>query len=80
MNEYSNFNDVADPELQSWNRASMAFNIASDEGVAKMKEYVGQFSDADRVAISAIYKRIKNDGYEFTRAAVSRGYKVRAAG
>lgn len=77
IEEYSNFNDVNDVELKAWNRAAVAFNIAADEGLVKMKEYVGQFSDEDRVLISATFKRIKDDGYERTRAAISRGYQSR---
>lgn len=74
LEEYHNFNDIEDQELRAWNRCAVAFNIAADESVELMRTYLGQFDKEDRVAISDTYKRIKNDGYELTRAAVSRRF------
>lgn len=77
VNEYHNFTNLADAELQAWNRTAVSFNIAADEGVAKMKEYLSQFSKEENVAVQAMITRIKNDGYEQTRTAVNRGYQER---
>lgn len=70
--EYSNFNDIADANLQAWNRCSVAFNVAADDSMAKMREYLGQFSEAAREAINNMFERVKTDGYEKTKASVSR--------
>lgn len=72
LEEYHTFNDIDDVELRAWNRCSVAFNIAADESIQLMKEYVSQFDNQARTDIADMYKRIKNDGYELTRAAVSR--------
>lgn len=77
VNDYYNFNDVNDVELKAWNRASVFFNIMADEGVALSKEYMNQFSKDDRAAILAIFGRVKNDGYEFTRKSINRDYQAR---
>lgn len=77
VNEYHNFNDINDGELRAWNRASVAFNILADEGLETMKDYLAQFSDEDKQAIKTVIRRVKNDGYESTRSAVSRGYQNR---
>lgn len=74
LNEYHNFNDVEDTELRAWNRCAVAFNIAADESMDMMRQYLGQFDKVARKNISDVYTRIKNDGYEFTRAAVSRRF------
>lgn len=75
VNEYHNFNDVTHVELRAWNRASVAFNILADEGQEMMKEYISQFSDEDKQAIKTVIGRVKNDGYERTRTAVSRNFQ-----
>lgn len=74
LEEYHTFNDVEDQELRAWNRCAVAFNIAADESIELMREYLEQFGKEARTDISNIYKRIKDDGYEFTRAAVSRRF------
>jgi hypothetical protein len=76
LEEYHTFNDVEDQELRAWNRCAVAFNIAADESIELMREYLNQFNNAARTDISNMYKRIKNDGYEFTRAAVSRRFNA----
>lgn len=76
IEEYHTFNDVEDRELRAWNRCAVAFNIAADESVDLMRKYLEQFSKDERTDISNMYKRIKNDGYELTRAAVSRRFNA----
>lgn len=74
LEEYHTFNDVEDQELTAWNRCAVAFNIAADESIELMRDYLNQFSKEARTNIANMYKRIKDDGYEFTRAAVSRRF------
>jgi len=76
LEEYHNFMDVEDVELRSWNRCAVIFNIAADEAEGMWKEYFAQFNEEDQKSIRKMYQRIKNDGYEFTRAAVSRRYNA----
>jgi len=78
IDEYHAFNDVEDRELRAWNRCAVAFNIAADESIDTMRKYISQFSNEDRTDISEMYKRIKNEGYERTRASVSRRFNNEA--
>lgn len=77
VNEYHNFNDVQDKELQAWNRTCVAFNIATDEGLKVMSEYMNQFSEEERQAVKDMITRVKNDGYECTRTAINRDFQAR---
>jgi len=76
LNEYHTFADVDDRELRAWNRCAVAFNILADENRDLMNEYLAQFSEEDKWDIHNMYERIKNDGYQQTRAAVSRNYNA----
>jgi len=76
LNEYHTFADIDDDELRAWNRCAVAFNIRADEGPEVCEEYLKQFSDDDRRFISNMFLRIQYDGYEITRAAVSRNYNA----
>lgn len=66
------FNDITNPELRTWNRCAMIFNIMKDKGVKEGTAYAGSFTVAERKDISEMYERITRDGYEQTRAAINR--------
>lgn len=66
------FNDITNPDLRVWNRCAMIFNIMKDQDVKTATKYAGGFSETERNDISNMFNRIKNDGYEQTRAAINR--------
>lgn len=66
------FNDITNPELRTWNRCAMIFNLMKDKGVQHATKYAGSFSLSERNEISRMYERITRDGYEKTRAAINR--------
>lgn len=78
LEEYHTFMDIEDVELRAWNRCAVIFNIVADEEDAKTmwRDYFNQFTEEDQNSIRKMYQRIKNDGYELTRAAVSRRYNA----
>lgn len=66
------FNDITDPELRTWNRCAMIFNIMKDQDPKTAAKYAGSFTLEERNQISEMYARITRDGYERTRAAINR--------
>jgi hypothetical protein len=66
------FNDITNPELRTWNRCAMIFNIMKDKGIKEGAAYAGSFSMLEREEISKMYERINRDGYERTRAEINR--------
>lgn len=63
--------DIKDVELRAWNRCAAIFNIAKDD-MKEAAKYAGSFVEAERDDISKMFERIKKDGYDTTRAAISR--------
>lgn len=68
----STFNDIANAELRAWNRCSMIFNIAKDKTIKEAVAYAAQFTQEAKDEISNMFNAIKKDGYEFTKARISR--------
>lgn len=66
------FTDITNPELRTWNRCAMIFNLMKDKTVKDATTYAGQFSLSERNDISKMYERITRDGYERTRAEINR--------
>ena len=71
------FDDIADRELRAWNRASMGFNIGADEGKDAMVRYFSQFSNEDKMDVNAVFKRVREEGYNAVRSDVSRRLQAR---
>lgn len=72
MTKFNLFNDVDNTELRTWNRCAMIFNIGASHGPKAMASYAENFSKEDRQRITAMFNRIEQDGYEKTKAAMSR--------
>ena len=66
------FNGVKNVTLRDWNRCSIFFNLCGSEGVDAGKVYAKQVPMDERQGMWDMFKRIKDEGYEFTRAAVNR--------
>jgi len=66
------FTDITNPELRTWNRCAMIFNVMKEKGVKAATKYAGSFTETERNQISEMYQRITRDGYEQTRAAINR--------
>jgi hypothetical protein len=66
------FTDITDPELRTWNRCAMIFNLMKDQDTKTAIKYAGSFTETERNQISEMYQRITRDGYERTRAAINR--------
>lgn len=68
----STFNDIANPELRAWNRCSMIFNISKDKTIKEAVAYAAQFTQEAKDEISNMFNTIKKDGYEATKARISK--------
>lgn len=66
------FNDIQNAELRAWNRCSVIFNISKDKTIKEAVAYAAQFTQEAKDDISNMFNAIKKDGYEFTKARVSR--------
>ena len=76
MNQVAdNFNSVEHYPLRTFNRAAMAFNLREDAGEHACQEYLDQFVDADKKALSIMFHYIKGMGVTAVRAAVMKGLK-----
>ena len=74
MNQVAdNFNTVKHYPLRTFNRAAMAFNLLEDGGEYACQEYLDQFVDEDKKAISILYMYIDKIGLDKVRAAVMKG-------
>lgn len=73
MTKFNTFDDIENPELRTWNRCATIFNVGASHGPKAMNAYAENFSVEDRQEISRMFKRIEDNGYEATKAAVNRG-------
>lgn len=67
----STFNDVENTLLQTYNRAQMALNIASENGVDDLRVYFNQFSDTERAGIFTMLLAIKRDPEDTRRQVLA---------
>ncbi len=70
--KYNTFNDVKPELLRAWNRAAMFYNIMADRSKAEAQEYILNFSKEEIVEVYSIFKEVELNGYEATRAYISR--------
>lgn len=68
---YSLFNDIQDARLRVWNRCSVIFNLAKDQGPQEARMYADQFDDVEKKQIQAMFNLISVQGYEATRRTVA---------
>lgn len=66
------FTEITNPDLRTWNRCAMIFNIMKDKDAKAAAKYAGTFSLQERKEISEMYERIRLNGYESTRADINR--------
>ena len=66
------FNDIQNAELRAWNRCSVIFNLSKDKTIKEAVAYAAQFTQEAKDEISNMFNTIKKDGYEVTKARVSR--------
>lgn len=67
----SNFNDIENPRLRNYNRATFAMNLAQDKGVDDVRAYFGQFNDQERAAILIMLTAIRQDPEETKRLVIN---------
>lgn len=67
----SNFNDIENPRLRNYNRATYAMNLAQDKGVDDVRAYFGQFNDQERAAILIMLTAIRQDPEETKRLVIN---------
>ena len=58
--------------LRDWNRCAIFFNLYRDEGKGSAQAYARRIPKEETEGMMTMYKRIANEGYDFTRAAVNR--------
>lgn len=66
MTNFNTFEDVQNTLLRSYNRAVFAVNLIEDGQNDACKEYIGSFSKAEQLAISAILIALRKFGSEET--------------
>lgn len=57
----TNFNDIENVMLKTYNRAQMALNIFSDNGSEDVEKYFAQFSDVERAGILTMLLAIRQN-------------------
>lgn len=67
------FNDVQDTTLRTWNRCSVAFNLASDKGPEASQRYMEKFPENAQKQMLVMFKYIEAKGYENVKREVNRG-------
>ena len=67
---YALFDDVGEPTLRAWNRCNLIQNIREAHGEELAKEYIAQFGKHDQVAITMIFIKVHQQGYEKTRMEI----------
>ncbi len=73
MNQVAdNFNSIQYHPLRTFNRAAMAFNLVDDAGIESSRDYLDQFTDGDKKAISIMCHYIKYIGVKRVREAVTK--------
>lgn len=55
----STFNEIENPMLRHYNRAQMALNVASENGLDDLRVYFNQFDDVERAGIFTMLLAIK---------------------
>ena len=71
-NKFNLFDQIEDRQLRAWNRCAMIFNIGGSHGPKAMSTYAENFSADDKKDITDMFLRIKENGYESTKALISR--------
>lgn len=66
------FNEVENATLRTWNRCSLAFNLAEDYGQGASERYMEQFSKKDRRQMLIMFNYIETKGYEAVKREVFR--------
>lgn len=73
---YSNFNDVEDLKLRTYNRFVTTFNINATHGKKLVREYVEQFTKTEQVQIQAMGAYIQAKGQEAVLREIQQGVQV----
>ena len=63
----SNFNDVENNTLRTYNRAQFAMNLAEDTSPDNVRDYFQQFNEQDRTAILIMLAAIRQNPEETKR-------------
>ena len=70
--QFDTFNNINNKELRTWNRCATVFNIMARHGSEILNKYLGNFTEEERNDLSQMFKRVKENGYESTRAEINR--------
>jgi hypothetical protein len=73
---YSNFNDVTDPVLRSWNRLNTLYNIRERFRGDVYQTYRDQFEKDDLISILKMGLRVEVEGYENVRREMMKEYNA----
>lgn len=73
---YSNFNDVANVGLRTYNRFVTVANINHTHGDKMVREYVNQFSEVEQLQLQIMGKYIQAKGAEVVLKEVQKGVQV----
>lgn len=70
--QFDNYNNIENKELRVWNRCATVYNILGRHGSKALNKYLANFSEVERNEMSSMFARIKENGYESTRARINR--------
>lgn len=73
MSNYSTFDEIEDPILQTWNRTATYFNIIYDKGKDEANKYIDQFPTVVLEQVQAMITLIQKEGLEAVRKAMLNG-------
>lgn len=76
--DYSTFDEVRSPNLRTWNRLNVLFNMREVFGPQSQMalNYLKKFKEADRTEIAKLAIKISKNGYENTRREIIRNNNV----
>lgn len=67
--DFNKFDDITHMPLRVYNRTVFAHNLMEDSGVDTTKEYLAQFSDAEKAQIFILMQYIKQHGKDGVKKA-----------
>jgi len=66
------FDDVGDVKLRTWNRCTTFFNIKTNFGEEKAREYADKFTKEVKKQMLGMFSYIANKGYGEVRREINR--------
>ena len=71
-NGHPTFQHIQHDVLRAWNQMSIFYNLIGEENLNREKEYIRALPVEHRRQVVGMFEKVRDDGYDVTRAAVNR--------